>query len=169
MSTHAYSRCWLHLIWGTLKREGMFAPPAAAKVSGFLTDYAKKNGVYMKINFVNTEHVHALIDLPTNMTIEQVVKLFKGASSHWVNEQDLLAGKFAWGRGYGAFSVSQSGVNEVCAYIAGQAEHHRIKSFADEYERFVRVYGLVWREEETVETVSDTALPSKPLVKTRGE
>ena len=82
MSTHAYSRCWLHLIWGTLKREGMFAPPTAAKVSGFLADYAKKNGIYMKINFVNTEHVHALIDLPTNMTIEQVVKLLKGASSH---------------------------------------------------------------------------------------
>lgn len=147
----------------------MFAPPDAVKVSGFLTDYAKKNGIYMKINFVNTEHVHVLIDLPTNMTIEQVVKLFKGASSHWVNAQDLLVGKFAWGRGYGAFSVSQSGVDEVCAYIAGQAEHHRIKSFTDEYERFVRVYGLVWRDEETVETVSDTALPSKPLVKTRGE
>ena len=154
MSTHAYSRCWLHLIWGTLKREGMFAPPTAAKVSGFLTDYAKKNGIYMKINFVNTEHVHALIDLPTSLPIEQVVKLLKGASAHWINEQDLLAGKFAWGRGYGAFSVSQSGVDEVCAYIAGQAEHHRIKLFAEEYERFVTVYGLVWRDEETVETVS---------------
>ena len=169
MSTHAYSRCWLHLIWGTLKREGMFAPPTAAKVSGFLTDYAKKNGIYMKINFVNTEHVHALIDLPTSMTIEQVVKLLKGASSHWINEQDLLAGKFAWGRGYGAFSVSQSGVDEVCAYIAGQAEHHRIKSFAEEYERFVKVYGLVWRDEETVETVSAQSASLTPLVKTRGQ
>jgi len=168
MSNHAYSRCWLHLIWATLKREGMFAPSQAAKVSGFLTDYAKKNGVYMKINFVNTDHVHALIDLPTNMTIEQVVKLLKGASSHWVNEQDLLMGKFAWGRGYGAFSVSQSGVEEVCAYIAGQAEHHRGKSFAEEYERFVEVYGLVWRDEETVETVSSASAPAKPLVKTRG-
>ena len=74
MSTHAYSRCWLHLIWGTLRREGMFEPAQAAKVAGFLTDYAKKNGIYMKINFVNTDHVHALIDLPTGMTIEQVVK-----------------------------------------------------------------------------------------------
>jgi putative transposase len=169
MSTHAYSRCWLHLIWGTLKREGMFAPPAAAKVSNFLTDYAKKNDIYMKINFVNTEHVHALIDLPTNQTIEQVVKLLKGASSHWINEQDLLKGKFVWGRGYGAFSVSQSGVDEVCAYIAGQAEHHRLKSFADEYERFVKVYGLVWGDKETVETVSTAPPAAKPLVKTRGQ
>src|SRR2546429_8098340 len=49
-------------------------PAAAAKVSGFLTVYSRKNGIYMKINFVNTEHVHALIDLPTNLAIEQVVK-----------------------------------------------------------------------------------------------
>src|SRR5256885_8293229 len=88
-------------------------PAAAAKVSGFLADYSKKNGIYMKINFVNTEHVHALIDLPTHLSIEQAVKLLKGASSHWINEQDLLTGKFAWGRGYGAFSVSQSGVDGV--------------------------------------------------------
>jgi len=169
MSTHAYSRCWLHLIWGTQKREGMFDPKNAAKVSAFLTDYAKQNSIYMKINFVNTDHVHALVDLPTGMTIEQVVKLLKGASSHWINEQDLLVGKFAWGRGYGAFSVSQSGVNEVCAYIAGQAEHHRMKSFAEEYERFVKVYGLEWHDEETVETVSSHCARPTPLVKTRGQ
>ena len=169
MSTHAYSRCWLHLVWGTHKREGIFIPPIAAKVSTFLTDYSKKNGIYMKINFVNTDHVHALIDLPTNQTIEQIVKLLKGASSHWINEQDLIVGKFAWGRGYGAFSVSQSGVDDVSAYIAGQAEHHRLKSFSEEYKRFVEVYGLEWRNEETVKTVSASSTRPIPLVKTRGQ
>lgn len=123
----------------------------------------------MKINFINTDHVHALIDLPTSMSIEQVVKLLKGASSHWINQQDLLTGKFAWGRGYAAFSVSQSGVDEVCAYIAGQAEHHRGKSFTEEYARFVKVYGLEWRDEETVKTVSSSSANSTPLVKTRGQ
>jgi hypothetical protein len=93
----------------------------------------------------------------------------KGTSSHWINEQELLAGKFAWGRGYGAFSVSQSGVKEVCAYIAGQAEHHRAKTFNEEYRQFVKVYGLVWRDEETVETVSSSPARLVPLVKTRGQ
>ena len=147
----------------------MFAPPVAAKVSAFLGEYARENGIYMKINFVNTDHVHVLIDLPTNQTIEQVAKLFKGASSHWINEQELLSGRFAWGRGYGAFSVSQSGVKEVCAYIAGQAEHHRLKSFNEEYQQFVKVYGLVWHDDETVETVSSSSVRPKPLVETRGQ
>src|SRR5688572_24758676 len=120
MSVHSYSRCWLHLIWTTLDREPMLAKPAAAASSNFLTNYALEKGIYMKINYVNPEHVHTLIDLPTNKSIEEVVKLFKGSSSHWINENRLLRGRFGWGRGYGAFSVSHSDVDRVAAYIAGQ-------------------------------------------------
>ena len=101
----------------------------------------------MKINYVNAEHVHALIDLPTKYSIEDTMKLLKGASSHWVNQEHIIAAKFSWGRGYGAFSVSQSNVNDVSKYIANQEEHHRKKTFAEEYEKFVRVYGLEWRDD----------------------
>ena len=52
--------------------------------------------MYMKINFVNPDHVHALIDLPTGFSIEKVVQLLKGSSSHWVNSSELVTGKFAW-------------------------------------------------------------------------
>ena len=143
--------------------------PAAAKLSAHLHTYAEQKGIYMKINFVNPDHVHTLVDLPTSVCIEDLVHLLKGESAHWVNEQNLVPGKFGWQRGYGAFSVSQSGVDEVCAYVAGQAEHHRGKSFAEEYARFVKVYGLEWRDEETVETVSSHPAITKPLVKTRGQ
>lgn len=94
MSTHSYSRCWIHLVWTTLDREPMLTKPAAAKASGFLTEYAVKNGVYMKINYCNAEHVHTLIDLPTNKCIEEVVKLFKGSSSHGSMKTDSCAGDF---------------------------------------------------------------------------
>ncbi len=148
MSTHAYSRCWVHLVWGTLNRERMLDTEARRKVSEYLNEYARSKDVFMKINYVNADHVHALIDLPTGQTIEQVVQLLKGSSSHWINENQLVAGRFAWGRGYGAFSVSQSTVDEVAKYIAGQEEHHRVKTFAEEYEAFVKRYGLEWRDEE---------------------
>jgi len=62
--------------------------------------------------------------LPTNLAIEDMMQLFKGSSSHWMNEEELVPGKFGWGRGYGAFSVSHSGVAEVARYIAEQEEHH---------------------------------------------
>jgi REP element-mobilizing transposase RayT len=101
----------------------------------------------MKTNYFNADHTHALIDLPTNLSIEQVIHLLKGSSSHWINENRLLRGRFAWGRGYGAFSVSHSDVDRVCRYIANQQEHHRKRSFEDEYQLFVNRYGLEWRDE----------------------
>jgi putative transposase len=121
---------------------------AAARASINLSEYSYEKGIYMKINHFNGDHTHALIDLPTNRTIEQVVHLFKGSSSHWINENQLVRGRFAWGRGYGAFSVSHSDVDKVANYIARQEEHHRNRTFADEYGLFVKRYGLKWNDEE---------------------
>jgi REP element-mobilizing transposase RayT len=134
-------------VWATLERRPLLAKPAAVKLSEYLTDYAKQKGIYMKINFVNADHVHALIDLPTNLSIEEVMQSFKGGSSHWINESNLVAGKFGWGRGYGVFSVSESGIAEVCAYIANQEEHHRKQDFVEELKLFVERYGLEWRKD----------------------
>ena len=125
----------------------MLTKPPAAKVSGFLTQYAVERGIYMKINYCNPEHVHTLIDLPTGKSIEEVVQLLKGSSSHWINENRLLRGRFSWGRGYGAFSISHSHAERVAAYIANQEEHHRKKSFGQEFELFVKRYGLEWHDE----------------------
>jgi REP element-mobilizing transposase RayT len=121
---------------------------AAAKASVNLSAYSLEKGIYVKINYFNADHTHALIDLPTNLTIEQVVQLLKGSSSHWINENRIIRGRFAWGRGYGAFSVSNSDIDRVCKYIANQAEHHRKRTFEDEYQLFVKRYGLEWRDEE---------------------
>ena len=147
MSRHSYSRCWLHLIWTTLDREPMLTRPAAAKASRYLTQYAAEKSIYMRTNYCNPEHVHALIDLPTSKSIEEVVKLLKGGSSHWINENRLLRGRFSWGRGYGAFSVSHSLIDQVAAYVANQEGHHRKKTFSQEFEVFVKKYGLEWRDD----------------------
>jgi REP element-mobilizing transposase RayT len=125
----------------------MLTKPAAAKASRFLTQYALEKSIYLRINYCNPDHVHALIDLPTSQSIEEVVKLFKGSSSHWINQNRLLRGRFSWGRGYGAFSVSHSHVDRVAAYIANQEDHHRKKSFDHEFEMFVKRYGLEWHRD----------------------
>ena len=147
MSTHSYSRLWIHLIWETFDREPMLDKRAAAKTSGFLTDYSLQKGIYMKVNYFNPDHTHALIDLPTRYSIEEVIHLFKGGSSHWINQNKLIRGRFAWGLGYGAFSVSHSDVARVARYIANQKQHHRNHAYAEEYETFVKKYGLEWRSE----------------------
>jgi hypothetical protein len=82
-----------------------------------------------------------------------LIQLLKGNSSHWVNANNIVEGKFAWGRGYGAFSASESNVAQVAAYIAGQEEHHRVRTFADELQEFIERHGLRWRRmRKAVET-----------------
>ena len=147
MSVHSYSRCWVHLVWGTLNREKVLQKEAAARLSRYLGQYAETKDLYMKINYVNADHVHALLDLPTGLSIEEVMQLLKGSSSHWINANDLTSAKFAWWRGYGVFSVWESNVANVCAYIAGQEQHHRVKTFEDELKEFVERHGLRWRDE----------------------
>jgi putative transposase len=144
MSLHSYSRCWLHLIWGTRDRQKVLHKQAAARVSRYLSESAESKQIYMKLNIVNADHVHALIDLPTNMSIEEIVQLFKGSSSHWINSDEIIESKFAWGRGYGAFSVSESNLAAVAEYIAGQEEHHRLRTFAAELKEFSERHGLKW-------------------------
>jgi putative transposase len=142
MSIHSCSRIWLHLIWSTHKREKLLTADAAMAVSEYLFKYSKEKGIFMAINYINYDHAHSLIDLPTDQTIENCVKLFKGSTSYYINQEKLIPGKFNWGRGYGAFSVSQSQYNKVFEYIKNQKEHHRIKSFTEEFEAFEIKYNL---------------------------
>ena len=90
MSLHSYSRCWLHLTWATLRRERMLPKRVGVKVSSFLYDYSREKGIYMKSNYVNPDHAHAVIDLPTKYSIEKVLQLLKGASSHWINANRMI-------------------------------------------------------------------------------
>ena len=94
----------------------------------------------MKINYVNSDHVHAIISLPTNYTIENVLKLLKGNSSYWINKK--IGSKFSWARGYAAFSVSESVLSKVENYIKNQEEHHKKTSFAEEYGLFLKKYNI---------------------------
>ncbi|PCJ83988.1 MAG: transposase [Flavobacteriales bacterium] len=143
MSLHSYSKLWTHLVWNTRNKQKVLPSKSVRKqLSEFLYNYSKEKGIYMKINYVNQEHVHALIDLPTNYTMEQVVKLFKGSSSHWINQNRIIPQKFYWGRGYGAFSVSESSVEKVAAYITNQEEHHKKLTFLEEYRNFMEKHKI---------------------------
>ncbi|RPI72185.1 MAG: IS200/IS605 family transposase [Ignavibacteriales bacterium] len=143
MALHSYSRIWLHIIWSTNNREKFFANTSGKTVSEFLFNYSKEKNFFMKVNYVNPDHVHALLELPVNVAVEDCVKLLKGASSHYINKESIVKSKFSWGRGYAAFSVSESQSGKVMEYIRNQKEHHRVKSFAEEYAEFIKKHGLV--------------------------
>ena len=63
MSLHSYSRVWLHSVWGTLERRPLLTKPSAVRVSEYLHRYSADKGIYMKTNYLNSDHVHVLVDL----------------------------------------------------------------------------------------------------------
>lgn len=135
MSKRSYTKIWLHLIWGTYNREqSLISRKLRKELSEFYYEYAEEKGIYMKINYVNVDHIHMLIDLPTNKTIEEIIRLLKGASSRWLNQQ--ITYRFSWSKGYAALSVSEWNLKKVKEYIKNQEEHHKAKSFKEEYVEF---------------------------------
>ena len=103
---------------------------------------ARLKNIY--IDFINCEpeHVHVSISLGSDQTISKVAQLIKGESSNWINKNKLITGHFEWQDEYIAVSVSESQINKVRDYIKNQKEHHRKKSFAEEYEEFTKKYGF---------------------------
>ncbi len=142
MKKHNYTKCLLHLIWGTKNRKPLLERAARKQLSQYLYVYAEKKEIFMHINYVNADHTHALIDLPVQYTISDIFRLFKGSSSFWINQNQLTNSKFNWGRGYGAFSVSESSIEKVKNYIRNQEEHHRKKNDKKEFEEFISVYKI---------------------------
>ena len=88
------------------------------------------------------DHVHLLLIIHPSFAISDTVKLIKGNSSKWINENRKINAKFEWQRGYGAFSVSESMSDTVKRYIENQEEHHRQLSFKDEYLAFLKKHKI---------------------------
>jgi putative transposase len=114
-----------------------------AKSFGTFQGECKEKEKNIWIDTVNSvsDHVHVLISLGAEQSISKVVMLLKGESSHWINVHNLTNSKFEWQDEYITVSVSESNVETVRRYILNQEEHHRKKSFAEEYDEFMKNYG----------------------------
>jgi putative transposase len=96
MSKRSYTACYIYLIWGVKDRQLLLkSEEARIALRKFINQYVKLKKINLKIMFINPEHIHLLIELATNQTIEDIVKLIKGSSSHWINQNDIIKLKFA--------------------------------------------------------------------------
>ena len=102
-------------------------------------------GIVIQIGGVS-DHIHILSSLPKNMTIADFVRTIKIESSKWIKTINDKYQSFAWQNGYGAFSVSPSIIPNVMEYIKNQSEHHRVKTFEDEYRAILDAYGIEFDE-----------------------
>jgi len=92
------------------------------------------------------DHVHVFFGFRPTQSLADLMQDIKGDSSKWINTKGLVKGKFSWQEGYGAFSYSKSHVEQVIHYIRNQEEHHRKKTFKEEYLDMLRKFEVDFNE-----------------------
>jgi REP element-mobilizing transposase RayT len=92
------------------------------------------------------DHVHCFLGLKPTVSISELMKTVKAKSSKYINDNNFLLDRFEWQVGYGAFSYSHSHINRVFKYIENQEEHHRKKSFKEEYLKYLDEYKIPFEE-----------------------
>ena len=153
---HSLTCIWIHTIFGTKFRDSLILPEFEPKLHAHIKMQLEEDlGCRVSAIDGTRDHVHILFLLNPNFAVKDILKNVKGESSHWVNQQNIAARKFAWQTGYAAYSVREPDLHVVEEYILNQKEHHRKKSYFEEYQQIAREHGLQ-AQPETVETVSDS-------------
>ncbi|MBS1683802.1 MAG: IS200/IS605 family transposase [Bacteroidetes bacterium] len=141
-----YTKVLLHYIWATKGRQPFITKELKSPLLQHIKAYSIDKGIFIDTMNCVEDHIHLLISLGTEQTISKVAQLIKGESAFWVNNKSGLVAKLEWQTDYIALSVSESGIDKVRHYIAGQEEHHKKKTFAQEYDDFLRVHGFDRKE-----------------------
>ena len=139
---HTYTNVLIHFIFSTKDRAPLIVNEIREKVIGYLGGIIRElKGSPMSINAV-ADHVHALIRMPSDVSPAEMMRVVKTNSSRWVHEQWPAQESFVWQTGYGAFSVSESNLDQVREYIARQEEHHKRMTFQEEFIAFLKRHNV---------------------------
>jgi putative transposase len=143
---HSFSSSLHHCVFATKGREPVLAPQFRERLWPYLGGIARENGMKAFAVGGAADHVHVLLSLPATMPVAKAMQLLKGNSSKWIHETFRELHGFAWQEGYGAFSIGVSGIEETCAYIRNQEDHHRPRTFREEVIVFLQRHGLAFDE-----------------------
>lgn len=133
---HTYASIFIHCIFSTKDRQPLISADRMAGLCDYIGGIAKSEGFTLITAGGTADHIHLLFILPAPNALAHAVQKLKGSSSRWMGKT------FAWQEGYGAFSVSASQVPVVKKYIENQVEHHRKRSFEEEFTSLLRSCGV---------------------------
>ena len=135
-----------HVVFSTKQREPWIRPETQSRLWQYLGGIARQNEMTpLEIGGVE-DHLHLLLSLPATLAVSQALQQLKGGSSGWVKANLPGCRAFAWQDGYGAFTVSKSQVPGVSEYIRAQREHHRVKTFGEEYRALLKRHEIAYEE-----------------------
>jgi REP element-mobilizing transposase RayT len=136
----------LHLVFSTKDRRPFLVEPVRESLHAYLAGVVRTAGCdCYRVGGVE-DHVHLAVRLSRTVSVSALIEDVKTSSSKWLKTQSPTLARFAWQRGYGVFSVGPRDLDALVAYIDAQAEHHRNRSFQDEYRWLLERCGLEFDE-----------------------
>ena len=134
---NTYTALYYHLVFSTKNRVSWIDARIESRVWAYIGGIARDNDMIALRVGGMPDHLHILTTVPKTLALAKTLQLLKGGSSKWMHETFPQLRNFAWQDGYAAFSVGRSEVDSVIAYIENQREHHRKKTFQEEYREFL--------------------------------
>ncbi len=137
---HTYASNFIHCVFSTKDRRSLIPADRKADLYAYLGGIARGEGFSLVAAGGTANHIHLLFVLPASYPLAQAVQKLKGSSSRWMGKG------FSWQEGYEAFSVSPSQIEAVREYIQNQEQHHRKRSFEEEFVALLRNCGIEYDE-----------------------
>jgi putative transposase len=141
------SQFLLHVIFSTKQRRPDITPEQQSQLHAYLAGACRAIDAEAYRVGGTEDHVHIACRLPRTLAVSKLLEEIKKSSSAWMKQQTGVPNDFTWQSGYGAFSVGQSQLPALLRYIDNQKEHHRTKTFQEEYLEFLQRYKVKYNEE----------------------
>ena len=142
-----YTQFYVHLVFSPKNRNALIQKIWKNDLEKYITGIVQNNGHKMLAIGSMSDHIHIFLGYNVNQLIPKLVEQIKTSSNDWIKKNKLSQFKIEWQKGYGAFSYSRSQLNTVINYVLNQEEHHRKKSFREEYFELLREYDVQFKEE----------------------
>ena len=138
----SYCNLLYHVVFGTKQRQRWLDDQVRPRIHEYLGGVIRgEGGIALAIGGMS-DHVHAVVKLPQDQAVSEVLCKVKSHSSGWIHRTFDHLATFAWQSGYGAFSVSASQLEKARRYVLDQPEHHKVFSFEEEYARLLKAHGI---------------------------
>ena len=143
---NTFSQIYIQTVFAVDGRLCLIRPEFKEEIYKYITGIVRNNG--QKLISINgmSDHVHILIGLKPAMALADLVRDIKADSSNFINKKKWVQGRFSWQEGYGAFSYGHSQLDTIIRYIQNQEQHHRRRSFKDEYLTWLKKFEIPFEE-----------------------
>jgi len=135
-----FNNLYIHFIFSTLHRQPLIHEDYRVRIEKYITGIVKSNGSCLYAIYANPDHLHFIVSRSPEISDEELATRVAIGSENFINKNMFCLGNFKWQESCSAFSVSKADVDKVCHYIINQPEHHRMVSFTEEYEKFLKFY-----------------------------